>query len=114
MERSYVPFYCNIITTLLHPLWCYLLIDVADLGVRGAGIAFTITEVLLLICLTVACNLMSDIKEAWFFSFSEACVGMKSYMVMAFYSAALVCLEFWSWNVFVFMSSFISVTTNSA
>ncbi len=57
---------------------------------------------------------MEDIKEAWHFDVKEAMVGMKEYLKLAFLTAGLVCLEFWSWNVFVFMSSYISVNTNSA
>jgi hypothetical protein len=57
---------------------------------------------------------MPSVKEAWHFDVREAMIGMRSYLKLAITTAALVCLEFWSWNIFVFMSSYISVITNSA
>jgi hypothetical protein len=58
--------------------------------------------------------MLEDLKEAWIFDFKAAMIGISTYLKFAFATAALVCLEFWGWNVFVFMSSYISVTTNSS
>lgn len=52
--KVFTPFIAiHFITTSLLILWCYLLIDIAHLGITGAGIGIIITEVLncILLCL---------------------------------------------------------------
>lgn len=39
---------------------------------------------------------------------------MMNYLNIGFYSAILICLELWAWNIFVFMSGFLGVIENSA
>ena len=38
------PMYIQVVATALHFLWCYILIDVFELGAAGAGIATTFTN----------------------------------------------------------------------
>jgi Na+-driven multidrug efflux pump len=62
----------------------------------------------------VRCSLDESIREAWIFNFREAMVGIGTYIRIAVATGALVCLEFWGWNLFVFMSAYISVDTTSS
>jgi Na+-driven multidrug efflux pump len=40
------PMYIQLATTVLHFVWCYLLVDVMELGATGAGFATTFTHFL--------------------------------------------------------------------
>lgn len=114
LGKSRIPFYVNISTTSLHVLWSYIFIVHMGLEIQGAAIAFTLTQFLILVTLYTVIPFFQDIKEAWFFSMKDAVQDLKQYFSVGIYSALLVCLEFWSINLFTFMSGFLSMTQNSA
>jgi MATE family multidrug resistance protein len=84
------------------------------LEVKGAAIAYTMTQFLIMIFLYTIIPFIREIKDAWFFSIKEAIADIKGYLSVGIYSALLVCLEFWSINIFTFMSGFLTVNQNSA
>jgi MATE family multidrug resistance protein len=43
------PMVIQVITTSLHLLWCYILVDVMEWGAAGAGVATTLTHFLTLV-----------------------------------------------------------------
>jgi Na+-driven multidrug efflux pump len=53
MGKSHIPFKVNLLSTALHFLWAYLFVILFGLGVAGAGVAFTITQLISLISLYI-------------------------------------------------------------
>jgi MATE family multidrug resistance protein len=114
LGKSRIPFYVNIVSTILHGGWAYFFINYLGLEVKGAAIAFTMTQFLIHVFLYAIIPFIKEIKDGWFFSISEALTDLKSYLSIGIYSALLVCLEFWSMNIITFMSGFLTVNQNSA
>ncbi len=92
----------------LHPLWCYLLIYRTDMGVGGAGLANSITYTMILVLSHVYISKQEDIQESWFRPTAACLIGMGAYCKRGMWTAIRVCLEMWSYEIMILMSTFLS------
>jgi Na+-driven multidrug efflux pump len=53
--------------------------------------------------------LQTDIREAFFFPTKECFTGLWRYLKVGIPSAALMCLEFWCYELLTFISCYLSV-----
>ena len=73
-QRIFLPQVALVIVAgSLHILWCHLFINVAGLGVVGAGVAFSLTHVLLFVISVSFITITKMVGEAWF------CIGKESF-----------------------------------
>lgn len=62
IHREYtIPTYCAVISYFLHPLWLYLLCDLADMRLKGIAIAMAITELFILVSSFIIATAMSKL-----------------------------------------------------
>ena len=116
--------YIQVLTTVFHFLWCYILIDVYDLGASGAGIATTFTHFLTMAGCHVYTSyvLTPELKlKAWFHPFKQenkhACFdkqGLIDFFKKSIPSTGMLCLEWWAFEIMIFFSAFISIKATAA
>lgn len=58
--------YITLFTAILHPLWCYLLIIVASLDIRGAAYAMGVTQLLNFVIITVYIHFWNGCPQSYF------------------------------------------------
>ena len=114
----------QVIATAFHFLWCYILIDVCELGATGAGIATTFTHFMTMVGqYAYTCFVLSpELKEkAWFNPFKEenkqACfdrVALIEYFKQGIPSTGMLCLEWWAFEIMILFSAFISLKATAA
>ena len=67
-EHSDLPMYTNLITTCLHALWCYILVNKLGYGYLGTGFSTSFTSILNFAIITIYVTyFMPFLKESWFF-----------------------------------------------
>jgi Na+-driven multidrug efflux pump len=79
-------------TVILHPLWCYLLIIVADLDIVGAAYAMGVTQFINLLIISIYIHYWTPNPESYFcfnkesISFNRICDYLKVsiYLILIF------------------------------
>ena len=113
MERSFLVSVVMVTNSLLHILWCHLLINVSGLGVVGASLATLISFTLNFLMITLFCLSMTDLRESFFFFTSETCHDLGEYLKIGFPSAIMLCLEWGGLESLIIIAGFISVNASA-
>jgi len=103
-----------IVTLLLHPLWCFVLIYYLQLGIVGAGLSYIISGILGNIFLYVAIKRSGCCKESFFLPTAESFQDYKEIAMMAFQSSLLLCFEWWTLEIGTFMAGLLDEIQLSA
>lgn len=100
IDKAYVNLIILLGTILLHPLWCYIFIDVMDLKITGAGISILLSQGINVLCGCIYIYIIRPIpKSVFFFNKDSLCIsGMISYLKLGLPSAFLMCAEWWSYE----------------
>ena len=88
-----------IITTCLNPLWCYLFIDILDFGVKGAGMAISLSQLLNMVLSSIFVHVTNPLPEAYF-CFNKDCIrGLGKVLKFSIPAAIMFCSEGWAFEV---------------
>ncbi len=104
----------TVVTSTLHPLWCYLLIDVEG-SYLGAAVAKTCTNLLSLVLLVAyvlysgCCN-----KTLCKFELDKVLKDWKPFIALAIPSALMTCLDWWAYEIMNLMAGIIGSNELSA
>ncbi len=104
----------TVVTTTLHPLWCYLFIDVQE-SYLGAAAAKTFTNLLSLVLL-VAYVLYSGCchKTLGRFELDKVLKDWKPFLALAIPSALMTCLDWWAYEIMNLMAGVVGSNELSA
>ena len=64
MTVTWVPMTAQVVATILHPFWCYYFVIVKEMDIIGIGLAYTITQVTLLVFVTCYASFVPEISDA--------------------------------------------------
>jgi multidrug resistance protein, MATE family len=105
-----------IATSILHFLWCKILVNYFGLELIGAGIATFITYFLNFFLTTFYCTTTSnrEIRASFFMPTRASLRQMSTYLRVAIPSLTMLCLEWWSFEVLAFMAGRISLEATAA
>ena len=95
-------------------MWCYLFVHVFDWGIRATAIAFTITNFLNIFILSIYISRIEKLKEALFLPNKECFNGIGNYLKIGSVSAAIIFLEWSSFEFMTLMSAFLGVNQTGA
>lgn len=87
-----------IVTTLLHPLWCYLLMIVMNFGIQGAAIALVLSQCLTGITLLLFIIISKPINNSVFCICRDTFKSWGRYLAIAIPSTFLLCFEWWAFE----------------
>jgi MATE family multidrug resistance protein len=106
----------SIVTTVLHLLWCSLLVNYWQLDIIGTSIATFITYTLNFLIITIFCLKTKDsnIRTSFFWFTKETFHKLGEYLKIGLPSATMVCLDWWSFEVLALMAGLISVDVTGA
>ncbi|XP_027357361.1 protein DETOXIFICATION 16-like [Abrus precatorius] len=91
-------------TTLIHVLLSWLLVLKFELGIKGAAIAFCISNWINTVLLALYIKFSSSCKSTWT-GFSRECFhNIPQFLRLAFPSTLMVCLEMWTFELMVLLS----------
>jgi Na+-driven multidrug efflux pump len=103
----------------LHIAWCFLLVDYCEMGIRGTALASSITSFTGFISLTVYTSRFTDDQlrnETWYIPSTKKQwmevldkQGLTEYTIFGISSMGTICLEWWSFEIMMLLSSYISV-----
>ncbi|EXB30262.1 MATE efflux family protein 6 [Morus notabilis] len=112
------------ISTLLHVLWCWVLVFKSGLGSRGAALANSISYWINVLLLALYVKFSSSCSKTWTGFSRQAFRNILTFLRLAIPSAVMVCMEMWSYEIMVFLcgrlpnpeleTSMLSIILNTA
>jgi multidrug resistance protein, MATE family len=101
-------------TTALHPLWCYLLVNVWELGIRGPAIAQSVSQVLNMVVLSLYLQRVESFKETWFWPDAACFRGLWNYCKIGLNTMGVIWLEWVAFEFLTFITGFLDVDSTGA
>ena len=102
----------QILATLLHLPLCYLLVMRCNMGLKGLGLATSLTNLNLLIGTTIYCNSSLAIRKVIALppgSFPNLFKGWKEYLKVSLPSTLIMCSEWGAFELLTVVSGLISI-----
>lgn len=95
------------VMSLSHVLVCWTLVHKAGMGSRGAALSNAISYTVNLVILSLYTRLSGACKRTWTGFSMEAFKDLRQFTQLAFPSAMMVCLEWWSFELLLLLSGLL-------
>ncbi|CAI0450843.1 unnamed protein product [Linum tenue] len=92
---------------LVHGVVCWVLVDKLKMGNSGACLANGVTYWVIVIVLAGYIKVSSSCQETWKSFSLEGARGVLSFLKLGVPSAFMMCLEFWSFQVFIVLAGLL-------
>ena len=99
----------TLFTAILHPIWCYLLVNTLELGIVGAGLSIGVTQLLNLIIVSLFIHIKNPCPESYFYV-SDYTLKLKpvfNYLKKAVPAAIMYSADWIGFEILTFMASFL-------
>lgn len=93
-----------IITSVLHPLWCYLFIFPFNFSFIGAAYAKVLTSSICMIFTLIYCLYKSLIQIPSLPELKEMIAHSKVFLELAFPSVVMICFDWWAYELMTLLS----------
>ncbi|XP_047059508.1 protein DETOXIFICATION 16-like [Lolium rigidum] len=94
-------------TALSHVLVCWALVHKAGMGSKGAALSNTVSSCINLALLSLYTRLSGACKRTWTGFSMDAFKELRQFAGLAFPSAMMLCLEWWSFELLVLLSGLL-------
>jgi MATE family multidrug resistance protein len=84
-------------------------VTICDLGLNGTAYALIVTNITNYLAINVYISSCKDLKESWFMPDWSTLRGINEYLKLGIPSTAMICLEWWSFEVMILIAGYISV-----
>ncbi|XP_057446951.1 protein DETOXIFICATION 16-like isoform X1 [Lotus japonicus] len=95
------------VTTSLHFLICWIMVFKSGLGYRGAAVANSISYWVNVFILSLYVKFSPSCKKTWTGFSRKALHSLPTFLRLAIPSAAMICLEMWSFEMMVLLSGIL-------
>ena len=109
LKVTWIPMIAQVGATLLHFVWCEIIVMRWGWDIVGLGVAHTITSLTLIIMVTVYAGLVDEIKEAITWPDAQMFLGWGEYFALGVPTTGILCAEYWAWQFLSIMSGNLSV-----
>ncbi len=101
------PVIIVIITSLIHPLWIYLLTFTFDLGAFGNGLSISLTNLLNFLLIILITKFKAHPEAIVPLFTKESFMDFKEYLNIAIPTLFMICLETWNYEIITLMSGYL-------
>jgi len=108
IDKSNTALLFLVVSTVLHPLWCWLFVTYLSLDTLGCGISMIISATIGATLSQLYIHYANPLPEAYFPMNSDCFEGWAEYTSVAISSMFIVVSEFWAYEVFAIVSLVIS------
>lgn len=98
-RKGYITILVLIITTALHPFWCWLFISKLGYKIKGGAISIILSQCLTGSSLFLFIIIKKPIEGTIFWFTKNSFKAWGSFLKIAIPSALLICLEWWAFEV---------------
>lgn len=113
-HKQNLPVYVQIVTTVLHFVWCYLFITYWDLRVVGAALSLNITYILNWIITDAYIHFSGCCPQTWILPSKETTQNIGEYAKIGFAGAMMLCFEWWAFELLAIFSGYLGVAALAA
>ena len=98
VKKSFINILILIFTLALHPLWCYIFINIFDLGVKGGAISLLISQFLNAFLGTIYIIWWTPYPDSIFFFNKKSFKKWGEYLSISIPATFLFCAELWAFE----------------
>lgn len=98
-RKGFITILVLIVTTLLHPLWCFLFIRVFNLGVPGAAMSIVFSQFLTGMSIFIFILVKKPIPDTIFCISKDSFKSIKSFLSLSIPAMFLLCFEWWAFEI---------------
>lgn len=84
------------------------------MGISGVGIAGSVSNLVVYLCLLKYTSIIPDIQEALSWPSSSSFTGLEDYLRIGIPSALMLCIEWWAFEVMTLVTGYISVDAQAS
>ena len=106
---TFVPMICMIVGSIVHIPLCLLFVKGLDLGIAGLAIASGVKDAVLLLTVFLYARCSPTIAEAMQSIDRDSFKGWCQYLKVSLPSTAMLCSEWWAFEVLVFLGGILGV-----
>jgi MATE family multidrug resistance protein len=99
IEKSYINLIVLIISICLHPLWCWIFINVLNLDALGSAISLVISQSINTVLTSLYIWIMDPLPGSIFWPNNDCFKGWWEYLKFTFPSMFLTCAEWWAFEI---------------
>ena len=103
-----------ILTTLLHPLFCYYFVEMWGLDVVGLSCASLVSFSTQFICLLILTWCRKSVQEALHFPNATSFRDWGSFIDLALPAVLNSCSDWWAFEILIFVSGYVGVAHQAA
>jgi MATE family multidrug resistance protein len=108
------PLVIQIIGVVCHIIACWYFVWVKDLAIAGVGYASSTTNFIIYMSLLGYTASIPEIREAVQMPTMDTFRGIGEYLGLGIPSAAMLCLEWWAFEIMTLITGYIGVTEQAA
>jgi MATE family multidrug resistance protein len=114
LGKTRVPMMAQMLGSLLHPVWCYILVSHLKMSILGIGIAGVLTNAVVLVFNFVYTFWLEDLQEAVFCPDERCFAEVYTYLELGLPSAFSYSLDVWANCLFRFLAGYTGIDGLSA
>lgn len=100
--------------SLMHILFCVMLVTWLKLDIQGLGIATNLTYIIYFLCLLLYTHNIPELQEALIWPTREVFQEWGEYIKLSISSTVMLCAEEWSYEILTLMAGMIGVKQQAA
>ena len=113
-KKSHIPMCTQVVSTLLHIVWCYLFIVQWQLGILGASLAICVTYTTNFLAL-VLYTVFIDRQERIIWTVNmKALQDLKSYLKLGVPGTLMIMLDMWCYEIITLQSGYLVIEATAA
>jgi MATE family multidrug resistance protein len=112
--RNNAPMICQCVGIVIQAVLCYFLVWKMDFEMAGAGIASSISNIMVFASMLLYTSSIDEIKEALFYPDRRTFKDLRKYLKLGIPSALMLCLEWWAFEVMSLICGLIGVEEQAA
>jgi len=106
---TFVPMICMIIGSFLHIVLCYLCLDSFGMGVIGLAVATACKDAILFATIVIYARCSPQVNQVLQSIDSDAFRGWSTYLRVSLPSTAMLCSEWWAFEVVFVLGGILGV-----
>jgi len=114
MQVTWVPMTAQVVCTILHFGWLYLLVTYLGMEIKGVALATFLTYFSQFIFVEIYGLFVPEVRAAMFFPTKESFREWGSYLKLSIPSTLMLCAEWWAFEVLILLAGYIGVVEQAA
>lgn len=115
MQNTHAAMLVQLVASVLHVALCYIFVLNLEMGVRGLGLATSLTNMIKIVLLLLYCLLSPGLRKALVRpTMRDVFSNWGEYLKMAIPATIILCSEYWAEQMITVLAGLLGTTEQAA